>query len=106
MNVDADIQVWLETVAGTQPSVIVPYVQSAGGGPLHYEIQAVREGPQGRAVIRQGSNVTLAAGKPTALSNMAISRNSGETCDIVIFITGKEGSLPESGRSYQFPCPD
>lgn len=47
MTADADIQVWLETVARTQPGVIVPYVRSAEDTTLRYRLHTVRQGVGG-----------------------------------------------------------
>ncbi|NGM87954.1 hypothetical protein G5B35_11620 [Parapusillimonas sp. SGNA-6] len=102
MNADADIQVWLETLSQTQPGVVVPYVMSAEQKRLRYQIRAVKSGKSGNSMLGQGGTVTLAPEVPTALSRLAISHASGDTCRIDVMLT-------ESGkqdRNYQFACPD
>lgn len=106
MNADADIQVWLETIARTQPRVIVPYVQSAQNGSLRYKMRATRQGPQGRSVISQGGTIEITAGTPAALGRLAISRSPDDDCQIELTIQKGSGTGPGASRDYQFSCPD
>jgi|SRR5690606_22369706 len=106
MNADADIQVWLETIARTQPSVIVPYVQSAQNGYLRYKMRAIKRGPQGRSVISQGGIIEMIAGTPVALGRMAISRSAEDDCQIELTIQKGGATGPEGSQAYQFSCPD
>lgn len=101
MMVDADVQVWLDTTNSTRPGVIVPYVVSDHPRDIRYRLRAVQAGGGGRAVIGQTGAVRLSANVPTALSILALSRRSGDHCEIEVTLTGAD--LPQ--RRYVFDCP-
>jgi|SRR5690606_19170903 hypothetical protein len=102
MNADADIQVWLETMARTQPVVIIPYVQSTENKTLGYTLKAVKDGPGGRSVLGQGGMVQLAADIPTALGQMSMNYSERDACSIDLTLTIKG----EAKRNYHFTCPE
>jgi len=106
MNADSDIQVWLETIARTQPSVIVPYVQSTESGSLRYKVRTIRQSTQGRSEIAQGGTVTLVADTPVALGRMAISRSPGDACQVELTIQKEGDAGADASKRYQFSCPN
>ncbi len=101
MNGDADIQVWLEQMTQTQPSMIVPYVESDRGRTLRYLVQTVNIGATGRAMMSQGGTIRLEAGVPTALGRMSVTRAPENNCFVELFL--REAGAPE--RKYHFECP-
>lgn len=101
MNADADLQVWLETSSVAQTSIIIPHVQSETERQLTYRITTTREGPSGRSSIGQSGEVHLQADHATALSRMAIRRDSEDDCRITLTLSEAESSE----RHYEFLCP-
>ena len=101
MNADADIQVWLETAARTNPEIIVPYVQATGNKILQYSVRTVREGAHGRSDMAQSGAVTVQANVATPLVRMSVTRGKQDYCHIEIVIS--EGHA--AGRDYHFECP-
>ena len=101
MTADSDIQVWLETVARTQPRVIVPYVKSNKDTTFRYQMRTVKDGKSGRSKVGQGGTVEVFAGVPVALGRMSVSYGPGDECfiDLTLF----ERAVPE--RNYHFECP-
>src|SRR5690606_2226401 len=96
--------VWLETLAGTQPSITTPYVQSSDSGQLHYEIQVLSDGPSGRTVIRQSNTLMIDAGTPAALGQLSLSHDVDGACDITIIISRDQLSTDKIKKYYEFPC--
>ena len=105
MNADADLQVWLETIANTHPRMIVPYVQSTGSGSLHYEVRLIRHGSQGNATITQDRTVNVLADTPTPLASMSINSEADDDCIIVFKVIEASGTTTRAGTLYQFSCP-
>src|SRR5690606_37962077 len=101
MNADTDIQVWLETVARTQPSVIVPYVRSNQDATLRYRVRTVKEGKGGRSLVGQGGTVEVIAGVPKAVGRMSVSYGPQDQCSIDLTLV--ERAVPQ--RHYHFECP-
>lgn len=101
MTADSDIQVWLETFAKTQPSVIVPYIRTNENMTLRYKVRTVKKGNGGKSVIGQGGVVTVLANVPAALSRMSLSRSPDDECEIDLVLS-ESGS---ADRSYHFKCP-
>ncbi|MFW7342697.1 curli-like amyloid fiber formation chaperone CsgH [Pollutimonas sp. H1-120] len=102
MNADADIQVWLETMARTQPVVIIPYVQSTENKTLGYRLRAVKDGPGGRSVLGQGGTLQVPADTPTALGRMSLNYSARDACSIDLTLN-ENG---EAQRNYHFACPE
>lgn len=102
MNADADLQVWLETSSVAQTSIIIPHVQSETERQVTYRITTTREGPSGRSSIGQSGEVLLQAAHATALSRMAIRRETDDTCRITLVLSEAE----TSEHRYEFECPD
>jgi curli production protein len=98
---DVNLQVWLDTVPGTQPSVVVPYVQSRVDDTVHYRLSAVRQGRGGSSAIRQSGDVRLRANKPTALTRFSLSVGRQDQCriELILYADGKPAG------AYQFECP-
>lgn len=106
MYADTDIQVWLETAGRTQPSIIVPYVQSSVDSVLRYSVRAVRDSGQGHSEITQGGMVKLPAGAPVALGKMSISRSEGDTCHVEVIFHDPDKPSPDTILNYRLPCPE
>ena len=104
MDADADIQVWLETLAGTQPTITTPYVQSSDSGPLHYEIRVLSDSPSGRTAIRQSNTLVVDADTPAALGQLSLSHDADGACDITIIIRRDQPSTEKIEKYYEFPC--
>jgi hypothetical protein len=102
MNADADIQVWLETMARTQAVVIIPYVQSTENKTLGYTLKAVKDGPSGRSVLGQGGTLQVAADVPTALGRVSMNYGKLDACsiDLTLNVNG------EVQKNYHFACPE
>ncbi len=102
MTADNDIQVWLETFAKTQPTVIVPYVKSSENTTLRYKVRTIKEGDSGKSVMGQGGVVSTVANTPVALSRMSLNRSPNDQCTIDLVLS--ESGSPD--RSYHFDCPN
>lgn len=100
MSMDTDIQVWLETLAQTSPALIVPYVQSDTARTLQFRWEAVQQGSQGTARIRQRGTLMLQAGQPMALGRLQLARMDDDVCRLEVELS-ESGQAP---RHYQFPC--
>lgn len=101
MNADADIQVWLETAAKAQTSVITPHVQTNADRELRYRITTIQQGRAGRSSIGQSGSVKLKEDDPTPLSRLTIRRTAGDICHIRLVLSAAD----EPERRYEFECP-
>jgi curli production protein len=101
MTPDINLQVWLDTVAGTQPAMIVPYVQGPENSMLHYQLTATKQGVSGTSTIQQSGNVRLQANTPTALTRFSLSVGDQDKCTIKLILYA--GS--QAASHYQFDCP-
>ncbi|HUH60082.1 MAG TPA: hypothetical protein VL001_08385 [Candidimonas sp.] len=100
MNADSDIQVWLETVSRTQPSIIIPYVKSGRDKTLRYKLRTTQESNGGRAVIGQGGMIALVADVPAPLVEMSLNRRVDDTCSINLILS----EAGQEDRTYEFDC--
>ncbi len=101
MVADFNLQVWLETVPDTHPSVVIPYVKSDKSGKLEYALQAKKEGRGGSSQVSQSGGVQVVANQGTALSRFSISVSNEDKCQI-------ELKFAENGKpvgTYNFDCP-
>lgn len=101
MIADADMNVWLETLSASQPSVIVPYVQSAADKNVSFRVKMVKEGKGGRSEVSQGGTLFVPAAKAVALGRMSVNVGAQDNCHI-------EVSFTEAGKpagEYRFDCP-
>lgn len=101
MNIDADIQVWLEAAQRTQPQIIVPYVKSPTETTLKYVVEAHRSAAQGNSRLRQGGTIHLTADQATALGTLAITRSAQDTCEITMTLR----TADNTERKFQLSCP-
>lgn len=101
MIADADMNVWLEMLSASKPSVIVPYVQSAADKNVSYRVKVVKEGKSGRSEISQGGSLFMPASKAMALGRMSLSVSDQDNCHIEVTFT--EAGKP-AGK-YLFDCP-
>ncbi len=101
MNVDSDMQVWLDTVERARAGMVIPYVVSDQPRQLRYRVKAVQEGGGGRSVIGQAGEVQLSADVPVALSRLSVSRRPGDHCEIEVILTERG----KQERRYLFECP-
>lgn len=101
MAADVNLQVWLDTVPGTQPSVVIPYVQSQENGIIQYQLSAIKHGDGGISTINQSGDVRLQANTPTALTRFSLSLGERDQCkiELILFANGNPAG------SYQFECP-
>lgn len=101
MNIDADIQTWLELEENAPPAIIIPFVSSAAPRRLEYRIRTRISGNSGQSRISQGGTVQLSANIPTALSRLSLRYSEQDDCNIDI-------ELAENGiklAKRQFKCP-
>lgn len=101
MDVDNDIEVWLETDQN-RGNLMTPYLQSKTPQVLEYRLRARKKGRSGRSEITQSGSVRLSRGKPTALGSIGMSVAQGDDCYI-------ELSLVDGGAliaSYILSCPE
>ncbi|CAM5782643.1 curli-like amyloid fiber formation chaperone CsgH [Castellaniella caeni] len=101
MAADVNLQVWLDTVPGTRPSVMIPYVKSHEAGVIQYQLHATRKGAGGTSSINQSGDVRVQAGHPTALTQFSMSLGAQDQCkiELTLFANGHETG------TYQFDCP-
>ncbi|HEU0231528.1 MAG TPA: curli-like amyloid fiber formation chaperone CsgH [Burkholderiaceae bacterium] len=101
MAADINLQVWLETVPNTHPSVIIPYVRSKESGNLHYTLRAVKQGLGGSSRIAQSGGIQVLANQPVALSRFSLSVGKNDQCRIELILV--ENGNPAG--TYHFDCP-
>src|SRR3546814_171668 len=101
MTADVNLQVWLETVPNTHPSVVVPYVESKEGGDVQYILKAIKQGRGGSSSIGQSGSVTVSANQPTALSRFSLSLGKSDQCRIELILV-RNGN---AAGTYHFDCP-
>ena len=101
MAMDAGPQVWLDTVPGTRPGIIIPYVRSPEDGTLRYQLSAVRQGRSGTSSLQQSGSVPLRADTPTALTRFSLSVGERDQCriELVLYANGHPAG------TYTFACP-
>lgn len=101
ITADVNLQVWLDTVPGTRPRVVIPYVQSRDSNSVQYQLSAVKQGRGGSSTIRQSGDVQLQANRPTALTRFSLSVGKQDQCriELILFTNGKPAG------TYQFECP-
>jgi hypothetical protein len=100
MNVDSDIQTWLEVQHHTPPA-IVAFVKSYASRRLDYKIQASVVGIRGESRITQGGSVETSAHSPTVISRISLHYSKQDICSIDI-------RLSENGKEKaheRFKCP-
>lgn len=101
MNADADIQVWLESSAVAQTTIVSPHVQSDVAQLLTYKVITTQENRGGKSSIGQTGEVALKADQPTPLSRVAIRRDENDHCRITLILL----SSVISQRQFDFSCP-
>jgi len=78
----ADLQVWLEWNSGV--AQVAPWVRSAAPGSARYLVVLVRESVAGRSELRQGGTVALRPGEGARLGSLAVNREPGDRCRILV----------------------
>lgn len=101
MNADINLQVWLETVPDTHPSVVVPYVRSEQDGVVQYQLKVSKRGMGGMSNIGQSGEVQVQAHKPAALSRFSLNVGKSDKCTIELILV--ENQHPAG--TYTFDCP-
>lgn len=101
MAADVNLQVWLETVPDTHPSVIIPYVQAPTNGTLQYQLNTIKQGRSGSSRISQSGGVQIHANEPTALSRFSISVGKDDQCRIELILIANG----DPAGTYNFDCP-
>ncbi len=102
MNIDADIQVWLETEQHTQPQIIIPYIKSPSSHLVRYTVETLRTSPQGRTQLRQSGTIKLGANQPSTLGRIAISRSPEDDCVVTLTLLADK----HLEKRYRISCPD
>ena len=92
MQVDSDLQLWMDVQAGNGQTIVAPYVLAARERELQFELRLVNNGPSGTSSVAQGGNVHVNAGTPTRLSNISVTPQPGGTCKLALVLreNGKE----------------
>jgi curli production protein len=98
---NVNVEAWLDTVAGTHPSVVIPYVKSSADGDVRYALTVKKSGPTGRSNIHQSGNVAVQAGKPAALSRFSVSVGPSDACNIKLMVSANQ----QAANTYHFECP-
>ncbi len=98
---DMQMQVWLDTLRGAGPPVVVPYVQTDQDARLRYRMTVVKNGKSGHSRIAQSGTVVATAGTPREMSRLTMGVQEGDECQIEIEML--EGEQVR-GR-YRFDCP-
>lgn len=101
MNADINLQVWLETVPNTHPSVVVPYVRSQNDGTVQYQLNVTKRGSGGSSSIGQSGDVRVQAHKPTALSRFSLNVGKNDKCIIELVLVANQ----QPAGTYKFDCP-
>lgn len=101
---NVNLQVWLDTVPGTHPAVIIPYVRSPQDSIVQYRLTVVRRGPGGSSAIGQSGEVQAAADHATALSRFSLNVGAQDECRIEITIIAGDHATGSHG-TYRFDCP-
>jgi curli production protein len=98
---DVNLQVWLDTLPDTHPSVVIPYVQSPEEGIIQYQLRATKLGRSGHSTISQSGGMRLRANQPTALTRFSLSVGQQDQCkiELILFANGNPAG------TYQFDCP-
>lgn len=100
MDTDLNFEIWLGTYDRDKPAVIVPYIRSTESQALQYLIEAVNKGRSGTSRTAQSGYVNLTANQTQALTQLVISRNDSEHCNITIVIKNTQGQH----KKFQFDC--
>jgi hypothetical protein len=98
---DMQTQVWLETVPGTVPALVVAYVKTDRGAQMTYRMDVVHNGKSGMSRISQSGTVRAAAGEKTQLGKVSVSSQPGDDCNVAVSV--REGA--EELGSFRFDCP-
>src|SRR3546814_8594551 len=99
MNVDTDLQVWLETQAQSKPGFVVPYVQSSEHKNLRYLLRTTVEHQGSHSRVSQGGALDVPPHTAVALPGLSINQPDG-SCRIELFLTEKMGAE----KHYEFDC--
>lgn len=98
---DVNLQVWLDTVPGTHPAVVVPYVRSKEDGQIQYKLTVIKRGTGGSSNIGQSGQVQVVADRPAELSRFSINLGKHDECRIELMLI--ENNRPAG--TYHFDCP-
>jgi hypothetical protein len=101
MIADVQMQVWLDTIPGSVPAVVVPYVRTDRDVRLSYRIRLVKSGPSGSSSIVQSGAVEAQAGTPRELSKVSVASQPGDACRIEIEM--RDGA--NQRQAFRFDCP-
>lgn len=96
-----NLEAWLDTVAGTNPSVVVSYVKSPVDGDVHYVLSVKKSGPSGTSNIDQSGNVQVRAGEPAALSRFSVNASPDDACHVNLTVSVNR----QAANTYHFKCP-
>lgn len=98
---DVNLQVWLDTVPGTHPAMVVPYVKSQTDSQIQYRLTVVKRGLGGSSNIGQSGQVQAQAGRPTELSRFSLNLGAHDECQIELILISNN----QPAGTYRFECP-
>ena len=98
---DMQTQVWLETVPGTVPALVVAYLKTDRGAQMTYRLDVVNKGASGMSRVSQSGTVRAAAGEKTQLAKVSVSSQPGDDCNVAVAM--REGG--EDRGTFRFDCP-
>ncbi len=101
MIADMQMQVWLDTVGGTVPTVVVPYLKTDRDARLTYRMKVIKSGKSGYSSISQSGMVTAKAGEPKEMSRVSVGVQPGDDCRIDIEMLDGE----QVRGTFKFECP-
>lgn len=101
MVLDLQTQVWIETVPGTVPALVVAYVKTDRGAQMTYRLDVVNDGKAGKSRISQSGTVRAAAGERTQLTKFSVSSQPGDDCNVAVSM--REGG--DDRGTFRFDCP-
>lgn len=94
-------QVWLETVPGTVPALVVAYVKTDRGAQMTYRMDVLNTGKAGMSRISQAGTVNAVAGEKTQLGKVSVSSQPGDDCNVAVSV--REGD--QDRGTFRFDCP-
>lgn len=101
MLLDMQTQVWLETVPGTVPALVVAYLKTDRGAQMTYRMDVANIGKAGTSHISQAGTVRAVAGEKTQLGKVSVSSQPGDDCRVAVSV--REGD--EDLGTFRFDCP-
>jgi hypothetical protein len=86
MDVDTDLQIWLERRSEGGQTLIIPYTRSDDDAQFSFRITAVCKGQAGTSRIAQQGRIAIVAGQPTPLAQLNMGNLEHKTCEVEIAV--------------------